>query len=125
MTIGYCYVVADILHGGHILFLQNCKSLCDRLICGVLTEAAVLEKKTKKPVLSLDERMTLVRPYADAVVAQDEYSPTKNCKLIMPDILFESDNHATWGDNGGRRVTGIPYYPNQSSMRIKRRVRNE
>jgi len=122
-TIGYCYVVADILHRGHILHLQNCKALCDKLICGVLTNEAAMEKKAK-PIMSLDERMQLVRPYVDAVVVQDEYSPTKNCNLIRPDILFESDNHKEWGSNGDRRIIGIPYYPDQSSSSIKREIKD-
>ena len=122
-TIGYCYVVADLLHTGHILHLQNCKALCDRLICGVLTNEAVMEKKAA-PTMSLDERMQLVRPYVDAVVVQDEYSPTKNCQLMRPDILFESDNHKTWGSNGERRVIGMPYYPNQSSTIIKGKIKD-
>lgn len=123
MIVGYCYVVADILHRGHILYLENCKALCDRLVCGVLTEKATMEKKAK-PIMSLDERMQLVRPYVDVVVAQDEYSPTENCKLMRPDILFESGNHETWGDNGGRRIIGMPYYPNQNSTNIKRKIKD-
>lgn len=125
MIVGYCYAVGDIIHKGHILHLKNCRMLCDRLICGVLTESAVLEKKPK-PVLSLSERMAVVAgmKYVDVVVAQDEYSPTKNCKAIKPDILFESSSHEQWGDNGNRRTIGLPYYPGQSSTDIKRKVRD-
>jgi len=97
--------------------------LCDKLICGVLTEGAVLEKKPK-PVLGLSERMAVVAgiKYVDAVVAQDEYSPTKNCNSIKPDVLFESSSHEHWGNNEGRRIIGMPYYPVQSSTEIKKKV---
>ena len=123
MIVGYCYIVGDILHRGHIRHLKNCRALCNKLICGVLSEKAVMEKKPK-PILSLNERVEMVQIYVDAVVAQDQYSPTKNCKLIEPDILFESDSHETHGDNGGRKIFVMPYYPNQSSTKIKEAIKN-
>ena len=121
-TIGYAYVVGDILHRGHILYLKNCKALCDKLIVGVLTNKAVMEKKSK-PILTLDERMLLVTPYADAIVPQNEYSPTKNCQLLHPDILFESESHKEWGNNYDRKTIGMPYYPEQSSTKIKEKIK--
>ena len=124
--IGYCYVVGDILHKGHILFLQNCKALCDKLICGVLTDKAVMEKKSK-PTLTFDERIELIKSikYVDVIVAQNEYLPTRNCSLIKPDILFESSDHKQWGNNEDRKVIGLPYYPNYSSSEIKKRIKDE
>jgi len=125
MIIGYCYVCGDILHKGHILHLKNCKSLCDKLICGVLTDEAVMEKKPK-PILDLDERMTIVESikYVDVVVPQQDYSPTLNCELLQPDILFESSSHETLGRNEERKVVSLPYYPNQSSTNIKNGIKN-
>ncbi len=122
--IGYAYVVGDILHRGHILYLKNCKALCDRLIVGVLSEKAVMEKKPK-PVLSLDERMLIIESlkYVDLVVVQDEYSPTKNTNIMHPDILFESDNHKEWGGNYDRKIIGMPYYSGQSSTKIKEKIK--
>ena len=125
MIIGYCYLVGDLIHKGHISYLKNCKALCDKLVCGVLTDKAVRERKLK-PILSFDERIEIIGSlkYIDSVVAQDEYDPTNNCKLICPDILFESSDHSIWGNNDERKIIGLPYYPEQSSSRIKRRVRN-
>ena len=74
MILVYAYVVADILHCGHLEALRNARALGDKLIVGVLTDEAVCEKKPK-PVVPFKERFDLVRALdmVDAVVAQDEY----------------------------------------------------
>ena len=125
MIIGYTYVVGDIFHKGHLLYLKNSKALCDRLIVGVLTERAVMERKPK-PVLSLDERLEIISSieYVDLAMPQGKYSPDDNCKLICPDILFESSSHKELGYNGGRRVVVFPYYQGQSSTKIKKEIKH-
>lgn len=125
MIIGYAYVVGDIIHRGHLLYLKNCKALCDKLIVGVLTDKAVMEKKPK-PILFLEERMEIIGNLkcVDSVMVQTEYSPTSNCYLLHPDILFESDSHKQWGSNYKGKVIGLPYYPEQSSSKIKEKVRS-
>jgi len=128
-TVGYCYVVGDIIHRGHLLHLKNCKALCDVLICGVLSEAAVTEKKPK-PILPLDERLEIIGSikYVDIAVCQDQYSPLLNCKDIRPDILFESTSHNEMPANNfintiGGKVMVMPYYVGQSSTQIKEQIK--
>jgi cytidyltransferase-like protein len=125
MITGYCYVVGDVLHVGHILHFRNCKALCDKLICGVLTEEAIIEKKAK-PLLNFDERVELIKSikYVDVVVAQYKYSPTDNCTMLKPDILFESSSHSEFGNNENRKIMIMPYYPGHSSTEIKSRIKN-
>lgn len=124
MIIGYAYVVGDILHIGHIRHLRNAKSLCDKLIVGVLTDEAVMEKKPK-PILGLEERMRLVGELrtVDAVVAQETYSPMDNVHTLKPDILFESTSHTNPAYNPYGRMIVMPYLPGQSSSHIKEEIR--
>ena len=129
--IGYCYVVGDILHRGHLLHLKNCKALCDILFCGVLSEKAVTEKKSK-PILALAERLEIVGSikYVDVALCQDTYSPLENCKAIKPEILFESSSHKEMPANNfmksiGGRVIVMPYFVGQSSTKIKAEVKND
>lgn len=124
MIIGYAYVVGDILHTGHIRHLRNSRCLCDKLIVGVLTDEAVMEKKPK-PVLGLEERMRLVGELktVDAVVAQETYSPMDNVHALKPDILFESTSHREAGHNPYGRTLVLPYFPGQSSSHIKEEIR--
>lgn len=131
MIVVYCYVVGDILHKGHIEYLKNAKALGDKLIVGVLTDEAVMEKKPR-PIMNFDERFDLVRSlkWADAVVAQPNYSPLNNIKGIKPDILFETVDHKEMPANkfmkriGGRTLI-MPYYPNHSSSKIKNNIRDK
>lgn len=131
MKVGYAYVVGDILHTGHLLHLRNCRRLCDKLIVGVLTDEAVMEKKPK-PIVSFEDRVQMVGAlrYVDAAVAQETYSPYDNVMSIRPDILFESTDHgedyidelAGWLEFSDVRIVSMPYYPSESSSGIKERI---
>lgn len=130
MIIVYAYVVGDILHEGHLLHLENSKALGDKLIVGVLTDKAVMEKKPK-PAMSFRERLRLVQSLdcVDCAVPQHEYSPINNLRAIQPNIHIESSSHignpylkqlrkAFKG-----RIVMMPYYPEQSSTAIKNKIR--
>ena len=129
MIIVYAYVCGDILHKGHIEHLKNCKALGDKLIVGVLTDAAIMEKKPR-PALSFDERFDLVRSlrWVDMAVAQNTYSPLENVMALKPDILVEATDHREQPANEfmesiGGRVFSMPYYPNHSSTKVKEKIR--
>lgn len=128
MIIVYAYVCGDILHKGHIEHLKNCKALGDKLIVGVLTDVAIMEKKSK-PTMSFDERFDLIRSlkWVDVAVAQHTYSPLDNVMALKPDILVEATDHKEQPANefvekSGRRVIVMPYYPDHSSTEIKNKV---
>ena len=127
----YAYVVADLLHIGHIIFLERARKYGNKLIVGILTDKAVMEKKPK-PILLFDERIRLVKSLkcVDLVIVQETYSPISNIKKLRPDILMESDNHlkedleeTTQAANKvGCEVIITPYYSKQSSSEIKDKV---
>jgi len=134
MKIVYSYYVLDIVHKGHLLMMKNSKAIAGedgKLIVGILTDEAAMEKKPK-PTLSFEERVDLAAAikYVDVVVAQETYSPLPNIKDIKPDILMENPHHDAeviekarelMESNGGR-VIALPYYPSQSSTNIKNNV---
>ena len=126
MKIGYAYVVGDILHFGHVQHLKNCRALCDKLIVGVLTDKATMEKKVR-PIVPFKERLELVGELksVDAVVAQEQYSPFINVCEIKPDILFESTSHKEPIDNPYGRTVIMPYFPARSSTKIKEAIRGK
>jgi len=128
MKIGYAYVVADILHKGHILHLENCKALCDKLVVGVLTDEACMEKKPK-PILTLEERLMVVKALkcVDAVTIQKRYDPYRTLIEVFPDIVFECEQHEARNHNESEhwRIISMPYFEGISSTNIKKRIRNE
>ena len=130
----YAYVVGDIYHEGHLAFLESAKALGNILIVGVLTDEAVMERK-KAPITHFPERLRLTKAIktVDSVVAQSEYSPVNNIRLLKPDVVAESTSHdesllrdvrACVNEVGGRLFI-LPYYPEQSSSKIKDAIRNQ
>jgi len=127
----YTYVCGDILHKGHILYLRNAASLGDFLIVGVLTDEAVMEKKSK-PLISFEERIEIVGclRMVDMVVPQYEYAPHLNVRNLNPNILIESTSHSdeliqesiACMEGIGGRVIVSAYYPYQSSTEIKNKI---
>jgi len=123
MIIVYTYMVGDVLHKGHLQYLKNAKALGDKLVVGILTDEAVMEKKSK-PIIGFLERYDIVDAlvFVDLAVSQATYSPEHNVSVIRPDILVESDSHKEPFNNPFGRTVVMPYFPIQSSSRIKDRV---
>ena len=135
MNIVYAYFVLDIVNRGHLIMLKNSKAIAGpegRLIVGIVSDEAVLEKKGKVPVLDFSERLELANSiqYVDLVVGQKNYTPYENVKNIAPNILMESESHDEVQINKGRelmkelggRVIVMPYFHNQSSTLIKSKI---
>lgn len=130
----YAYVVADLLHVGHVHFLENAKTCGDKLVVGVLTDEATMERKPK-PTLSFSERIRLVKSLkcVDMVIAQETYSPIPNIKSIKPDVLIESSSHTEEDLKEthmvakliGTEIVMLPYYSEQSSTKIKNQIVRE
>jgi len=136
MKIVYSYYVLDIVHKGHLLMMKNAKAIAGedgKLIVGILTDEAVMEKKPK-PTMSFEERIELASAikYVDVAVAQETYSPLPNVMRIKPDILMESTSHDEEETEKERKymesihgkVIVLPYYPSQSSTEIKHIIKN-
>ena len=137
MKIVYSYYVLDIVHKGHLLMLKKSKEVAGRngkLIVGILTDEAVMEKK-EPPILKFDERFEIASSirYVDEVIEQGTYSPLENLKKIKPDILLESSSHSKediqraekYMKSINGKVIIIPYYNGQSSTKIKDLIREK
>jgi len=135
MKLVYSYYVLDIVHKGHLLMMKNAKAMAGKdgkLIVGILTDEAVMEKK-ERPILSFEERIELASAikYVDVAVAQETYSPLPNVMRIKPDILMESTSHdeeaiekaREYMDSINGKVVVLPYFPSQSSRDIKNSIK--
>ena len=135
MILVYSYFVLDIVHRGHLMMLKNSKAIAGpegRLIVGIVSDEAVLDKKGKLPTLGFAERLELAASikYVDLVVGQKNYTPYENIKNIAPNILMESESHSEAQIDTGRkimsdlggRVIVMPYFDDQSSTLIKSKI---
>jgi len=85
----------DLIHIGHIKFLQAARQLGDALIVGINTDASVKKVKGKgRPLISETERASLLSalPWVDYVVLFDETTPETLLKALKPDILVKGKN---------------------------------
>lgn len=131
----YSYYVLDIVHEGHLLHMKAAKTMAGEKgisVIGILTDEAVMERK-KRPILPFVERVRLAEAirYNDCVVAQETYSPLPNLRSIKPDIIMESSSHKPkdlkkiekFVKEIGARLVINPYFPTQSSSKIKRQIK--
>ena len=135
MNLVYSYFVLDIEHRGHLMMLKNSKAIAGpdgRLVVGIVSDDAVLNKKGAAPTLDFSERLELAASikYVDLVVGQKDYTPFENIKQIVPNILMESESHSQAQIDKGRqimsdlggRVIVMPYFDDQSSTHIKSKI---
>ncbi|MBC7197588.1 MAG: D-glycero-beta-D-manno-heptose 1-phosphate adenylyltransferase [Deferribacterales bacterium] len=82
----------DILHIGHLRYLEEAKKLGDILVVGVNSDDSVKRLKgEKRPINKLNERMEMLaglKP-VDYVTYFEEDTPYNLIKLLVPDILVK------------------------------------
>ena len=91
--IGYTCGVFDLFHIGHLNLLKNAKAMCDKLVVGVTVDELV-SYKGKKPVISYEDRVEIVRAckYVDVAIPQQNMDKLTVCKKIGASILFVGDD---------------------------------
>lgn len=97
----------DILHKGHVAYLQEAKSRGDRLLVAVNSDASVKRLKgADRPVNSLEDRMAVLAGLAsvDWVVAFDEDTPAALIEQILPDVLVKGGDYTPDAIAGGKAV---------------------
>lgn len=96
----------DILHVGHVKYLQEAKSYGDVLIVGLNSDSSVRELKgPKRPVNTEADRAYILAALesVDFVVLFSEETPHDLIKNIAPDILVKG------GDYEGKKVVGAEF----------------
>jgi len=119
-----CY---DILHPGHIRLLEAARSLGDRLILALNTDASVQRiKGPMRPMLSQDDRAALADALeaVDAVTFFDEDTPRELIAAVLPDVLVKG---ADWAhfiagreevEAAGGEVKALPLEPGYSTTNL-------
>ena len=96
----------DILHVGHVKYLQIAKSFGDVLIVGLNSDASVSRLKgPSRPVNMVEDRAYLLAALeaVDFVVPFEEDTPYELIKMIAPDVLVKG------GDYEGKKVVGTEF----------------
>ena len=126
--------VFDILHRGHVAYLEAARALGASLVVAVNSDASVkrLDKGSDRPINALDDRMAVVAALrcVDLAVAFDEDTPRNLIVAAMPDVLVKGGDYTaetTAGAaeviaNGGRFIA-IPFTHDRSTTDLVEKIR--
>jgi D-beta-D-heptose 7-phosphate kinase / D-beta-D-heptose 1-phosphate adenosyltransferase len=87
----------DLIHGGHIEFLQKAKALGDILVVGLNSDQSVRGiKGDGRPIKTQQERANILSAlrYVDYITIFDESTPANLISEIRPDILVKGNDYA-------------------------------
>jgi D-beta-D-heptose 7-phosphate kinase/D-beta-D-heptose 1-phosphate adenosyltransferase len=96
-TIVFTNGVFDLLHPGHVRYLQQARELGDALVVGLNADASVRRNKGEgRPINSETERAELLAALecVDAVVLFDEDTPAAIIAALQPDVLVKGADWA-------------------------------
>jgi D-beta-D-heptose 7-phosphate kinase/D-beta-D-heptose 1-phosphate adenosyltransferase len=97
----------DILHAGHVAYLEEAKSLGQRLIVAVNDDASVARLKgPTRPVTPLEDRMAVLTGLAsvDWVVPFGADTPADLIEALLPDVLVKGGDYTVDQIAGGQAV---------------------
>jgi rfaE bifunctional protein nucleotidyltransferase chain/domain len=125
----------DLLHPGHVGYLEEARSLGDALIVGVNTDASVarLEKGPGRPLTPEADRARVLAALAcvDRVVLFGEDTPLAMITRLAPDILVKGGDYRLDEIVGrdvvearGGRVVALPFVPGYSTSGLIDRIRS-
>lgn len=97
----------DLLHAGHVTYLEAAKKTGDKLILGLNTDRSVSALKgPTRPVVHEGDRARVLAALAsvDAVILFDEDTPLQLIDAIRPDIIVKGDDYTEDQVVGGTEV---------------------
>lgn len=125
----------DHPHKGHVRLFQACQKIGDTVIVGVNTDEFVEKFKGKKPIMSLDERMSLIGEFKSVYeVFPNEESGRELILRINPDFLVIGSDWAQKDyykqinisekelENHSIQLIYVPYTQGISTSDIKKRI---
>ena len=125
----------DILHLGHVTYLQQAAALGNSLVIGVNSDASVhrLSKGKERPFNPLADRTAVLAALeaVDLVVTFDEDTPLDLIRQIRPDHLVKggdwalnsivgADQVRSWGG----KVHSMPFEYQRSTTELVKRIRS-
>ena len=120
--------VFDILHVGHVHYLEQARLLGDRLLVAINGDASVRELKGEgRPLVNQEERAEILAALraVDYVTIFDDVSPRSLIACLSPDVLVKGGDYTLHEIHGreevgaaGGRVVSLPFVEGVSSSAI-------
>lgn len=122
----------DLIHVGHVKYLQKARSFGDLLVLGLNSDASVRRLKgEKRPLISQDERAHLLAALdcVDYLVIFDEDTPLRLIEAVRPDILVKGGDYTREGvvghelvESWGGRVELVEFVDGRSTSGIIEKI---
>ncbi len=134
----------DLLHVGHVFYLQAARALGDLLVVGLNSDTSTRHLKgPQRPLVPEQERAEVLAALAcvDYVTIFEEETAVALVKTLRPDVYVKGGDYAAPGRNGetppidpsrlpeaapvlayGGRVQLIPYLPGHSTTELIERI---
>lgn len=120
--------VFDLIHIGHLRYLDHARSLGDVLVVAINSDRSVGELKGQnRPITNEDERAEVLCAFrqVDYVTIFDDISPRKLIASLLPDILVKGGDYPLDQIHGraeveaaGGRVLSLPFVGGSSTTTI-------
>ena len=127
--------VFDILHVGHVRYLQQARELGDALVVAVNSDASVRQLKGEgRPLMSENDRAEILAALecVDCVTIFDDVSPRSLIAELLPDVLVKGGDYALDQIHGreeveaaGGHVVSLPFVEGASTSAILDRIKKE
>ncbi|MEO9136912.1 MAG: D-glycero-beta-D-manno-heptose 1-phosphate adenylyltransferase [Casimicrobiaceae bacterium] len=126
--------VFDVLHRGHVTYLEQARGLGASLVVAVNSDASVrrLGKGPDRPLNAQDDRMAVLAALAcvDLVVPFDADTPLDLIVACAPDVLVKGGDYSVATTAGAAEVIGrggrfvaIPFRYDRSTTALVQRIR--
>ena len=123
----------DILHVGHVRYLQSARELGDALLVAINSDRSVRELKgAGRPIINEQERAEMLAALSavDYVTIFDDISPRALITEVLPDVLAKGGDYQLDEIHGreeteaaGGRVLSLPFIEGASTSSIIERVK--
>jgi len=123
----------DLLHPGHVRYLEDAKALGDVLIVGLNADASISRLKGEtRPINTLKDRahMLMGLKAVDLVVSFEEDTPLKLIQTLLPDVLVKGGDYLADDIVGakevrehGGEVIVVPFLDGYSSTNLIHRIK--
>ena len=120
--------VFDLLHVGHIRYLEEARGFGDALVVAINSDRKVRELKgDSRPVINQSERAEVLAALrsVDYVTVFDDISPRTLIKTVLPDVLVKGGDYSLDEIHGreeveaaGGRVVSLPFIAGASTSTI-------
>jgi D-glycero-beta-D-manno-heptose 1-phosphate adenylyltransferase len=124
----------DLLHLGHVTYLESARNLGDALLVGMNSDAAVRELKgPSRPVNSENDRAAVLAALEslDGVCLFTEATATRFLSIVQPDIYVKGGDYTLETLNqderkavekAGGKIVIIPFVPGKSTTGILQKI---